>query len=89
MKQLRPYGQTSIEPVQPGDFSNMMPEYGRWRDVRRVYAIGRGSAYNLLADGKIKGVLLRVRGQKSGIRLFDMASVREYIRQCGAEQKAA
>jgi hypothetical protein len=76
-------------PVEAGDTTRMAPEFGRWRDVERLYGIKRGSLYNLLVDGKVQGVLLRVRGQKSGIRLFDLASVREYIRQCQGEQEAA
>ena len=76
-------------PIIPGDFTGAQREFGRWQDVRDQYGIKRGSAYNLLLDGKIKGVLLRVRGKKSGIRLFDMASVSDYIRQCQAEQEAA
>lgn len=76
-------------PLQPGDFTGTEPEYGRWQDVHHRYGIKRGSAYNLLLDGKIKGVLLRIRGKKSGIRLFDMASVRDYIRKCQSEQEAA
>jgi hypothetical protein len=77
---------TSIEPVQPGDLSCATPEFGRVKDIERLYGIKRGCLYNLLADGKVKGVLLRVRGQKSGVRLFDLASVREYIRHCQVQQ---
>jgi len=66
-------------PVQPGDFAGSKPEFGRVADVTRNFGIKRGTLYNLLADGRIKGCLLRVRGQKSGVRLFDMASVRAYI----------
>jgi hypothetical protein len=70
---------TTIAPVQAGDFTGATPEFGRWQDVNRIYSIKRGTAYNLLHHGKIKGVLLRVCGKKSGVRLFDMASVRNYI----------
>jgi hypothetical protein len=80
---------TTTAPVQRGDFTGAAPEFGRWRDVERLYGLKRGSLYNLLALGRIKGVLLRVRGQKSGVRLFDLASVRDYIRQCQREQEAA
>src|ERR1035441_7133252 len=69
---------TTIAPVQAGDFTGATPEFGRWQDVNRIYSIKRGTAYNLLHHGKIKGVLLRVCGKKSGVRLFDMASVRNY-----------
>lgn len=66
-------------PVERGEFNGAQKEFGRWQDVERIYSIKRGTAYNLLRDGKIRGVLLRIRGQKSGVRLFDMASVRDFI----------
>jgi hypothetical protein len=71
----------TIEPVEPGNCAGVMPEFGRMADVRHLFGIRRGTAYNLLADGKIKGVLLRVRGQKSGVRLINLASVRAFIHQ--------
>lgn len=71
---------TTTAPVQAGDFAGSSPEFGRWQDVQRQFGIKRGTLYNLLADGKVKGCVLRVRGQKSGVRLFDMASVRELVR---------
>jgi hypothetical protein len=67
------------EPVQPGHFTGVQPEFGRCHDCSRIFGLKRGTLYNLLNAGKIRGVLLRVRGQKSGVRLFDIASVREYI----------
>ena len=67
-------------PVEPGNFTGSTPEFGRTADLKNVFGLRRGTAYNLLLDGKIKGVLLRVRGKKSGCRLWEMASVRDYIR---------
>lgn len=78
----------TFAPVRVGDCAGQLSEFGRWRDVERLYGIKRGSLYGLLVDGKIKGVLLRIRGRKSGVRLFDLASVRDYIRQCQAEEAA-
>lgn len=79
----------TTKPIEPGNFSGQEPEFGRQRDVQFKYGLKRGTLYNLLADGKVKGVLLRVRGQKSGVRLFDMASVRAYVLQQMAEQNSA
>lgn len=73
----------TTEDLKPADCSNQQPEFGRCRDCTQLFGLKRGTLYNLLADGRIRGVLLRVRGQKSGVRLFDLASVREYIEQCG------
>jgi len=67
-------------PVQPGDFQTAEREFGRTADVQRQFGLKRGTLYNLLADGKVRGVVLRVRGKKSGCRLWDMQSVRHYIR---------
>jgi hypothetical protein len=80
----RNFDVATVAPVRAGDFTGVQPEFGRWQDLQRQFGIKRGTAYNLLADGKIKGVLLRVRGAKAGVRLFDLASVRDYIRQCQA-----
>ena len=43
------------------------------------FGIKRSLAYALLADGLIRGVSLRRRGQTKGKRLFDVASVRAYL----------
>ena len=66
-------------PVQPGNFTGSVPEFGRTDDVAVHFGIKRGSLYGLLALGKVRASLLRVRGQKSGVRLWDMASIRQYI----------
>jgi hypothetical protein len=70
----------TTDPIGSANYAGVIPEFGRWQDVQRCFGIRRGTAYNLLHDGKIRGCLLRVRGQKSGVRLFDMLSVRDYIR---------
>jgi hypothetical protein len=44
------------------------------------FGIKRSLAYTLLAEGAIRGVSLRRRGQLRGKRLFDVASVRSYLR---------
>jgi len=69
----------TVTTPRPGDFSNVLPEFGRAADVQRYFGIKRGTLYNLLQDGRVKGILLRVRGQKSGVRLFHMESVRNLI----------
>jgi len=79
--------QTSTEPVQPGNFTGVQPEFGRTADVQRLFGLRRGSLYNLFGDGKIKGVLLRVRGQKSGVRLWHLQSIADCIRSQMAHQK--
>ena len=66
-------------PGNPDELTGSKPEFGRVADVTRRFGIKRGTLYNLLADGKVNGCLLRVRGRKSGVRLFHLDSVREFI----------
>jgi hypothetical protein len=75
-------------PVEPGNFTGATPEFGRLADVQRLYGLKRGTCYNLLRDGKIRGCLLRVRGKKSGCRLIEMSSVRNFIRSQMDEPEA-
>jgi hypothetical protein len=76
---MKTFKRLTTGPVQPGNLAGVMPEFGRVADVTRIYGLKRGTCYNLLRDGKIKGVLIRVRGKKSGVRLIDMVSVRDLI----------
>lgn len=71
---------TTTEPIKAGDTSGLSPEFGRWRDVQRLFGIKRGSLYNLIKAGKIKSVVLRVKGKQSGCRLIHLDSVRELIK---------
>ena len=86
----------TTDPIQPSNVANTPAEFGRVGDLNRLFGLRRGSAYSLLKRGKIQGVLLRVAGQKSGVRLFSLDSVRNFIqgemarevaRQNGASEK--
>ena len=72
--------ETTTAPVQPGNFSDTAKEFGRTKDVERVFSIKRGSLYNAENLGLVRGVLLRLRGQKSGVKLWDMRSIEQWIR---------
>ena len=78
--------ETTIAPVQEGDFSDSRKEFGRTKDVERVFSVKRGSLYNAERLGLVQGVLLRLRGHKSGVKLWDMRSIEEWIR---TEMKAS
>ena len=69
----------TTRPVEAGDFTEAMPEFGRTPDVEKYFGIKKGTLYNLHDQGKIKGVVLRQAGCLKGVRLWHMASVREYI----------
>jgi hypothetical protein len=66
-------------PVRAGDCVGQQPEFGRTADVTRLYGIKRGSLYALHRAGKVKGCVLRVQGDRSGVRLWHLASVRACI----------
>jgi hypothetical protein len=57
----------------------ILPEFGRWKDVERLYGIKRGTLYNLLAEGKVKSVSMRRKGNKNGCRLFYLPGISEYL----------
>lgn len=78
----------TTSPVQPGDTTQTAPEWGRIKDVERLFGIRRGSAYALVKSKKIRSCLLRVQGQVSGCRLVHLQSVRDLISsQVGHEMK--
>jgi len=66
-------------PIQAADKSQLKPEFVRIKDLRPMFGIATGTAYNLLNARKISGLVLRVRGKTSGVRLISVDSVRRYI----------
>jgi hypothetical protein len=48
--------------------------------LRSMFGIKRSLAYELLGAGLIRGTSLRREGRTRGKRLFDVASVREYLK---------
>jgi hypothetical protein len=77
----------SRDPINRDKATGNSSEFGRAADLQRLFGIRRGTAYNLLAAGKIQGCLLRVTGKKSGVRLFHIGSVRNYIRSQMGERE--
>jgi hypothetical protein len=64
----------------PAHIAAQDPEFLDARGIEARFGIKRSLAYVLLAEGKIKGVSLRRRGSLKGKRLFDVASVRTFLR---------
>jgi hypothetical protein len=73
-------------PLTPGNFNDTAKEFGRTKDVERIFSVKRGTLYNAEKLGLVRGVLLRLRGQKSGVKLWDMRSIENWIR--GEMQKS-
>jgi hypothetical protein len=57
----------------------VLPEFGRWQDVQRIFGIKRGTLYNLMAEGKVKSLVLRRKGNVHGCRIIHLASVSAYL----------
>jgi len=63
---------------------------GKWQDaefvdldgLRSRFAIKRSLGLKLAAEGLIRSVSLRRRGATRGKRLFDVQSVREFLKGC-------
>jgi hypothetical protein len=51
----------------------------RLDDCLRVFGLKKGTVYNLLAAGKIRGVSLREPGRAHGCRLIHVQSVRDFL----------
>lgn len=67
-------GAAHAGPLKPG-----RPEWLRPNKVPHYFGIGRSRVYELIAEGKIKSVSLRRRGQKHGTRLISYDSVSAYL----------
>ena len=65
------------------------PEFVDCKGLEAGWGIKRSLAYQLLADGKIRGVSLRRRNQIRGKRLFSVDSVRAFLREQMEEANAA
>ena len=63
------------------------PEFVDCKGLEAGWGIKRSLAYQLLADGKIRGVSLRRRNQIRGKRLFSVDSIRAFLREQMEEAK--
>jgi hypothetical protein len=70
--------QLTTEPITAASVHD--PEFVDVQGLRERFGIKRSLGYELLKDGKIRGVSLRRKGQVRGKRLFDVASVRDFLR---------
>lgn len=55
------------------------PEWLRPKDIPKYFGIGRSKIYELIAEGKVKSVSLRKRGQQHATRLVSYDSVTAYL----------
>lgn len=55
------------------------PEWARERYVSAQFGLSHTLLYNLRRDGRIRSVSLRGEGKSYGARLFNIASIRQYL----------
>jgi hypothetical protein len=68
-----------MEPVAVGETQQVLPEFGRVKDVQKLFGIKRGILYRWIGTGKVRSVCLREPGNKQGVRLIHLQSVSDYI----------
>ena len=75
----------TVSVAGPGDTQGCVPEFGRWRDVQRLFGIRRSSLYTLTAEGKIRSVTIRRKGNVRGSRLWYLPSISTYLHSLMAD----
>jgi hypothetical protein len=70
--------QVTTEPVTAASVHD--PEFVDVQGLRERFGIKRSLGYALLKDKKITGVSLRRKGQVRGKRLFNVESIRKFLR---------
>jgi len=71
--------QLTTEPIKAATIRD--PEFVDVSGLRELFGIKRSLGYALLKDQKIRGASLRRRGQVRGKRLFNVESVRKFLRE--------
>ncbi len=56
------------------------PEFVGYQDARRMFGLTRSYLYQLASRGNIRSVSLKERGRLHGKRLFDVQSIRDFLR---------
>jgi hypothetical protein len=81
-KKIGRQSETTIAPLSEvaARAPHLSPEFVDCKGLEAGWGIKRSLAYQLLNDGKIKGVSLRRRGQSRGKRLFSVDSIRQFLR---------
>ena len=70
----------SVAPVTASPANGADPEFLDAAGITARFGLKRSLLYTLLAEGSIRGVSLRRRGQVRGKRLFAVDSVRAFLR---------
>ena len=68
------------QPNQLGIAPPQEIEYGRFPDAKRHFGLTRSKVYDLIWSGAIKSCVVKKKGARHGVRLLDMASIRDFLR---------
>lgn len=69
----------TTSPIETGNTVQSLPEFGRVKDVQKLFGVKRGILYRWINEGKVKSVCISEEGNIQGVRLIHLASVRDYI----------
>ena len=78
---------SNFSPPALGQSAVGAAEFCRIDDLKRLFGLRRGTAYNLIRDGKVRSISLRKPGHKLGVRLVHVASVRAHLEALLREQE--
>ena len=73
---MKTYTLTPVE-ESPEPYS---PEFADAKGIKQIFGLSKSYLYQLIDLGKIRSVSLRQKGSARGKRLFDVESVRQYLR---------
>jgi len=65
--------------LNTSEAANSLPEFTDHQGVKRHFGFSRSYAYWLASEGKIRSVSIRKPGALKGRRLFDCASIRNFL----------
>jgi len=80
---MQTYTLNSVEQL-PGPYT---PEFADAKGIKQIFGLSKSYLYELIDRGKIRSVSLRQKGSLRGKRLFDVESVRQYLRANYDERK--
>ena len=81
-------GRAKFSPMSQEELNEptFRPKYISFERLEAEYAIGKGKAYPMIDDGRIKVIRLKEAGRSRGRVLVDVASVEAHLAKLAKEQ---
>lgn len=87
MKHLHTAERGTANTTAPGTGSPVFnPEYADIPGIYTIFGLKRSLLYSLMKEGRVKSISLKERGEKSGKRLIEVASVRAFLKSKEAKR---